>query len=404
MSVGAGCPNLESVAIKILFIWHAAPDPHNQQLFREAVRTPGVEILVLAPPEARERMQVFRLRRPLTVRWSRGSRFTVFPARVARPRNSPGYHVYLDLARHIRRFQPDIIHVAEEATSLVAAQTAFLRPRLAPRALFTMHIFQNVLIRLRNPWPAIEKYVLSRLDAALTSGPGVVEVLRRKGFTRPVYLRTWGADAREFRPGLSSPVRRKLGSGPPVIGWAGRMFLGKGLHILLRASKLMKRPHRLLVVGTGPREAEMHLLAEKLGIGGRITWAGAVDPGRVRDCYAAMDVFTHPTISCPPDMPDWKEQFAKTQIEAMLCGLPVVSTTSGDNAWGVGEGGIIVRENNPGALARALDRLCASPGLRRSLGKKARARGLAEFTWKEAARGMLKIWGELLEKRAGNQP
>jgi len=379
--------------MKILFIWHAAADPGNQRLFHEAVRRRGVELLVIAPRKARERQRLWTIRRPFTIRGAgSGSRFTLSPGRVVRLRRGPGYDLYLDLPSRLAGFKPDIIHVAEEAGSLAAAGAALLRPVFAPHASLVLHLFRNVSTRYRWPWPAIERAVLRRADAIVTSGPEVVRVTRLKGYRGPAFLRTWGADEREFRPGTRSPVRSALPPGGPVIGWAGRMFLGKGLQILLRASALMRRPHRLLVVGSGPLEADMRKLAARLDISRRISWAGAVPPDKMARYYSAMDVFCHPTISRPPDMPDWKEQFAKTQIEAMLSGLPVVSTTSGDNAWGVGDGGLIVREKDAAALARALDSLAGNARLRRALGRKARARALANFTWRKAADGLIDIW------------
>jgi len=211
-------------------------------------------------------------------------------------------------------------------------------------------------------------------------------------------VRPFGADDRDFKKAGGNRLPSSLTPGLPVVGWVGRMFAGKGLHVLLRASKLMRRPHQLLVVGDGPRRRQEHALAEELGISDRVHWAGSVAAAGIPACYAAMDVYTHPAVSRPPDMPAWKEQFARTLVEAMLAGKPVVSTASGEIPWVLGGGGLIVPEKNPQALAKALDRVLASKRLRARLGGLGRARALAHFTWSRAAEELVNIWKKLLSK------
>jgi glycosyltransferase involved in cell wall biosynthesis len=312
---------------------------------------------------------------------------------------SLGHHWYLDLPRHLRSFRPDIIHLASgEAAMAIAVETAATARVFAPKAKFVLHMVQNMLVDYRWPWPVMERWVLGRIDAAVAYSPGAKWLLRKRGFRGPVPVQPFGVDARAFRPHRASQLRRRLGPGAPVIGWVGRMFLGKGLHLLLEASALMKHKHRLLVVGDGPRRAEEHARAVRLGIADRVHWTGPVPLPRIPDAYAAMDVYTHPGVSRPPDMPAWKEQFARTLPEAMLMGLPVVGTRSGEIPWVVGPGGIIVPERNPAALARALDRMVASAALRRRLGALGRTRALEHFTFDAAAAGLVRIWRDILAR------
>jgi glycosyltransferase involved in cell wall biosynthesis len=59
----------------------------------------------------------------------------------------------------------------------------------------------------------------------------------------------------------------------------------------------------------------------------------------------------------------WKEQFGRVIIEAQACGVPVIGSTSGSIPSVVGEGGWIVPEGDPDALATLLDRLATKPHL-----------------------------------------
>jgi len=384
--------------MRILFIWHGAADPNNFPLFDAMIAERDLDILILTPPLLDDRMMVFRMRGPVTrIDKRSGSRYRIVSGWTLNPR-SLGYMVHLDLPARIAAFDPDIVHVVAEASTLLAAEAAILRMTIARRPRLVLHVIQNIMVDYRWPWPVVEKFALSRADAAVAYNPGARGVLRRRGFRKPIFLRPFGAG--DFSLPSGSSVRRRMGRGTPVIGWNGRMFMGKGLHVLIKASSLMRRPHRLLIVGDGPRREIEQELARKLGVESRITWAGMVPIKLIGEYYRAMDIFTHPAITRPPDMPAWKEQFARTLPEAMLCGLPTVGARSGEIPWVLGDGALIVPERNPLALARALDRLVASPRLRKDLGQKARKRAFANFTWRVAGREMAEIWRKIINSPA----
>jgi len=388
--------------MKILFIWHAAADPNNRSILSEALAYPGIDITVVATRVLEDRLSNWRLDRTIVERNRRtGSVMRVVPALAILPR-SLGYHFHPGLPRLIKSTAPDIIHVHEEAASLSAVEAAFWRRLLAPQARLVIHPYQNVRVDYRWPWPPLERFVLAAADAAVAGNPGAARVLAGRGFRRPVYtLRTLGAHAHEFTARRGGQLRTSIKKGMPIIGFSGRIFSGKGLHILLPAMALMKHRAQLLVAGEGPKLPEARALAVKLGIADRVTWAGRINPGRMADLYSSMDIFAAPTIDRPADMPDWREQSPRAHIEAMLSGLPIVASNGGENAWTVGSAGIVVRQGDPRGLAKALDRLCASPSLRRKLGNRARARATANFTWKVAARGLVSIWGKIMEGRKG---
>jgi len=384
--------------MRIFFLWHAAADPNNHPLFDAMLRARNLDVRVLTLPRVEDRQVRWRLARPVERRSAAtGSRYRIVPGRAVSPA-SLGHHWYADLPARLREFRPDLIHMATgEAAMAVAVETAAVRRVFAPRAKLLIHMIQNLLVDYRWPWPPLEHWVLNQVDGAVAYSPGAEKILRRRGFRRRIWTQPFGVDGRLFRPRRLLPGRLGLKRGVPVIGWVGRMFLGKGLHLLLEASARMKRRHQLLIVGDGPRRQAEKAHAARLGISDRVHWTGPVPLARIPDCYAAMDVYTHPGVSRPPDMPAWKEQFARTLPEAMLMGLPVAGTRSGEIPWVVGDGGIIVPERDPGALARAFDRLLASAALRRRLGARGRARALAHFTFDAAAAGLVRIWREALD-------
>jgi glycosyltransferase involved in cell wall biosynthesis len=100
----------------------------------------------------------------------------------------------------------------------------------------------------------------------------------------------------------------------------------------------------LLVLGEGEEEAKLTALGKKL-LGDRfyLTHAAFEElPG----IYAAADVFT--LVSEP------QEAFGRVFVEAMACGLPVVTTTDPVRKWIVGEGGAFIHPSDSKGYAKAL--------------------------------------------------
>ncbi len=105
------------------------------------------------------------------------------------------------------------------------------------------------------------------------------------------------------------------------------------------------------------------MLAEELGIGERVTFAGTrPDTSTV---YQEMDVFA---------LSSRTEQMPLTVLEAMASGLPVVSTDVGDVRHMVCAQNreLIAPKDDPNALAAALDRALQDPDLRQLLGRENR--------------------------------
>ena len=105
---------------------------------------------------------------------------------------------------------------------------------------------------------------------------------------------------------------------------------------------------RLVICGTGPLQHELEELARKLGVSGKVTFAGLMENDAIARFNQAADVFVLPSLleACPT-----------VALEALACGTPVVSS---DNPGGVelheifGDDVTVVPREDAGLLARAL--------------------------------------------------
>ena len=180
------------------------------------------------------------------------------------------------------------------------------------------------------------------------------------------------------RPGIDLRESASVGPDVPVVGFVGRLCPGKGVETLLEAAALL-RPRwpdfRLFILGDGPGVNNyvnsLQQLAARLGLGPNVRFFGYVDHAAA--ACAAFDV----QVVCSQ-----AEPFGLVTVEAMAQGLPVAVTNSGGSPEIVRDGveGFLVEPGNADALARRLDCLLDSPGLRREMGRRGRERVLRRFT------------------------
>ena len=98
--------------------------------------------------------------------------------------------------------------------------------------------------------------------------------------------------------------------------------------------------------------------------------------------YPAMDALVLPSRTTDA----WKEQFGRVLIEAMICGTPVLGSSSGEIPNVLGDAGLIFAERNPQKMAEALRQIMDDAALCSKLAAAGRTRVLDHFTWKSVAR------------------
>ena len=183
-----------------------------------------------------------------------------------------------------------------------------------------------------------------------------------------------GIDTAHFAPGEREAARRGLGLAEDglVIGIVATLRSWKGHAYLLDAFAGLPDPAtRLLIVGDGPQRDAIRKKVAELGLQERV-----VMPGNQRDVLPwlqAMDIFVLPSYA--------NEGVPQALLQAMLCGLPVVSTPVGSITEVVEHQrtGLIVEARQVAPLRDALERLLGDAALRRNLGDAALAEGRARF-------------------------
>ncbi|KOP27345.1 glycosyl transferase [Hapalosiphon sp. MRB220] len=195
-----------------------------------------------------------------------------------------------------------------------------------------------------------------------------------------------GVDLQEFSPGVSDRSRWNLPQNLPLALFAGDIRIPrKNLDTVLHA--LVKVPNLHLAVA-GITEGSPYLqLAASLGLNERVHFLGLCDD--VPELMKAVDFLVFPSRYDP---------FGLVVIEAMACGLPVITAvTTGAAELVKPEAGTVLSDpNDTEALREALSSLASDRTLRNQMGQAARI--LAEqHSWQLMAKSYVDVFEELVK-------
>jgi UDP-glucose:(heptosyl)LPS alpha-1,3-glucosyltransferase len=241
----------------------------------------------------------------------------------------------------------------------------------------------------------------ARLRAVICNSNMVKEELRRHFGLAEAKLRVIysGVDLAAFHPDLRGIWRRRkreelgIPAAAMVFVFVGSGFRRKGLPQLLRALGGV-RDALLTVVGADKELARLRAAAERLNLAGRVHFAGGQED--VKPWYGMADCFVLPTLYDP---------FPNAALEAMACGLPLVTSLQCGAAELIESGvqGYVCRDPlDVVELARCLN-LAAAPGQAERMGAAARRR-VEPFGLERMAQQLTQLYAELTQAPPSQQP
>jgi glycosyltransferase involved in cell wall biosynthesis len=145
---------------------------------------------------------------------------------------------------------------------------------------------------------------------------------------------------------------------------------------------------RLSIAGTGPEQRALQQQATQLGLGSAVRFTGPLTPAGMAQLYSEADLLLNPTHA--DNMPN-------SLLEAMACGLPVITTnvggiphmvTHGQTAWFMGA-------HSADALVSAVSRVWNDVELRTALAvnglalARVNSRQMVLASWQESYQAML---------------
>lgn len=158
----------------------------------------------------------------------------------------------------------------------------------------------------------------------------------------------------------------------------------RALSLLRKAGKL---PCPLLMLDIN--RDYLNNLADEIGdrdLLNHIHFSGYVPNTELPAIYSQAELFLYPSL---------RESFGIPIVEAMKCGVPVITSNTSSMPEIVGDAGVLCDPFQPETLANAILELYQDESLKRSMSNKGVARA-AQFSWEENARQTLQIYEQII--------
>jgi glycosyltransferase involved in cell wall biosynthesis len=327
-----------------------------------------------------------------------GHRVCYFPAWLDR------YTTSWPLARwlfsHVSDYDVLHVHGLFRFAPVVAAYAALSRG--VPYVL-TPH---NTLGRwgMRHRKPLLKRLSIGLIEGRIVDRACRVHLCSTEELAQVMQVRGLGARSAVFPLGIdlstdaaeqtdtSRPAQEAF-EGRRVVLFMSRIHEVKGLDRLMRAFAGIQSTYPdlvLVIAGSGDQRliAGLRRLAQELGIEQRTHWTGYVQGRRKQDLLSRAAVFVLPSHS---------ENFGYVIVEAMLAGVPVVTTLhvpSGEFVAKAGAG--IICDGTPERLAQGIEDILEMPEAnRRHLGQRAKTMVRKHLSLENFGESLESLYGEV---------
>jgi len=242
----------------------------------------------------------------------------------------------------------DVLDIHEEPFALATAEILALRALRRVSTPVVLYTAQNIRKRYPPPFRWLERWALHSASGISACNQDAAGIVVDKGFAGQPRVIPLGVDLEHFRP--QEPRRRDADAPATVtVGFVGRFVAEKGIDVLLDA--VAQEPAlSARLAGSGALLPHIESRIRTEGLGDRVEVVGPVAPDAMPEFYVSVDVVAIPSIATA----SWTEQFGRVAVEAMACGIPVVSSDAGALPEVVRGAGIVVPASSASELARAL--------------------------------------------------
>lgn len=236
----------------------------------------------------------------------------------------------------------------------------------------------------------LDERALRRVDAIQLENPWMLEHALRANFGRS------GVDIRYAPPGVDAALFRPDSARNPSTGHilcVGRLNdPRKNIGLLLEAYALLPQPvrarHRLVLAGAGGPSPSFWERAAALGIRHQVEFIHRPEQPELVSLYQQASLFAFPSD---------EEGLGVVVLEAMACGVPVVSTRSGgpDGILTEGVDGRLVPLDDAAAMSAAMMDMLVDPQANALMGRHARDTIECVYAEEVAGRAFLEVWDRL---------
>jgi glycogen synthase len=204
-----------------------------------------------------------------------------------------------------------------------------------------------------------------------------------------------GIDLKKWKRLNSRNVQKKYGITQDYILFVGRTTKQKGIEVLINAADYIDKKVKIVICTTGADTKEYLVEVEKLAKSKKnIVWINEMlKEEECMELYSGAKVFVCPSIY---------EPFGIINLEAMICGTPVVASAVGGIKEIVvhNETGFLIPAGNPKLIAKYVNILLKNDSLAKKFGQKGKQRVEKYFGWDYIAKKTKKLYEKIVLKNA----
>ncbi len=234
---------------------------------------------------------------------------------------------------------------------------------------------------------------LKRADKIVTINKYTCDVLMKNGIKKDnIVIIPPGIDILKFQ---LFPYKEKAIMPIEFIS-VGYLLQRKGVDLVIRALKQVIKVNkqvRLRIIGDGPQRQALKDLVRELNLSEHVVFEGFIQNSEVQKYYQKAQVFVSMSRY---------ESWGQMYLEAMACGLPIITTRNvGSNEIiKEGEFGYLVEQENVKELAEKMIYLIEHPDVIASFGKKARQEVEKKYDWEKVIiPKYLKVYSEVINTK-----
>lgn len=264
----------------------------------------------------------------------------------------------------------DVINTHSSTDSWLVALACAMQ-KVAPPIIRTRHISAPVPNNIATRW----LYTKASRHIVTTGEALRQQLIYTNGYpSETITSVPTGIDTDHFVPGDKIGARTRLGLNTSnyIVGIVATLRSWKGHRYLVEAfAEIADKNAQLLIVGDGPQRVALEKQIAERGLDNRVLMVG--NQSSVLPWLQALDIFVLPSYA--------NEGVPQALIQAMLCGLPVITTSIGGILEAVQheQTGLIVESKQPAALHDAITRLMNNSLLAQTLGAAAREHAQEKF-------------------------
>lgn len=298
-------------------------------------------------------------------------------------RGSKGYYFnYFSFKKLVKIINPELINVHYASGYGTLARLINFKKTLLNVWGSDIYIFPNESFFKRK---ILEKNMKKIKYIASTSSVMAKET--NKYTSKKIFITPFGVNTQLFKP-LKIKKNKEM-----TIGIVKTLEEKYGvIYLIIAFKKIIDKGYnvKLLIYGEGDLRKKLEELCRTFKISKSVTFKGFIDNNKVPEAINAMDIFCVPSLS---------ESFGVAAVEAMACGIPVISS----DAEGLTEvmednvTGYIIPKKSSEKIAEKIIDLLKNKKKRKEFGENGRKRVLELYDWNKNVENMLEVYKKITD-------